>query len=183
MPRMLTLIRKFSALSICGAILAIDLYWMPSSQAQTSRQFTCESIGGVPVTIVKTPRGKIPAIRWVNTFTGRYNRLDRRCAEVSERLDRLHRAGKLNFIRTGNVNTYPVLCADRGVSGNTCPTASVLVTLPKGTDSSQILQQMLDLRARASGRILNLGGEQLVRYHHGDVYVSIDRLLGDWNLP
>ena len=38
-------------------------------------------------------------------------------------------------------------------------------------------QQMLDLRARAAGQSINLGGEQLVRYHHGDAYVSIDRLL------
>ena len=116
-------------------------------------------------------------IRWVKTFTGSYNNVDRRCAEVSSRLDRFNRDGKLNFIRTGNVNTYPVLCVDSGVSGNTCPNTSVLVTLPKGTDSSQILQEMLDLRARAAGNIINLSGEQLVRYQNGDAYVNIDRLL------
>ena len=51
------------------------------------------------------------------------------------------------------------------------------MTLPKGTDSSQILQEMLDLRARASGNIINLGGKQLVSYRNGDAYVSVDRLL------
>ncbi len=116
-------------------------------------------------------------IHWVKSFTGRYNNIDRRCNEVSNRLDRFDRAGKLKYIRTGNVNTYPVLCVDAGISGNTCPKSSVLVTLPKGTDSAQILQQMLDLRARASGRIIQLSGAQLVRYRNGDAYVNIDRLL------
>ncbi len=118
-------------------------------------------------------------IRWVKSFSGRYNRVERRCTEVSARLDRFNRAGQLKFIRTGNVNTYPVLCADIGVTGNTCPNQSVLVTLPKGTDSAQTLQKLLDLRARASGQIINLSGAQLVQYLNGDAYVSVDQLLGE----
>ncbi len=177
MVRILTHVRKFSHVSILSALLAIDLLWMQSARSQPSRKFSCELVNGVPTTIVKTSRGSIPTIRWVNTFTGRYTSAERRCNEVSTRLDRFSVAGKLKFIRTGNVNSYPVLCVDSGVSGNTCPNRNVLVTLPKGTDSGRILQQMLDLRARAAGQSINLGGEQLVRYHHGDAYVSIDRLL------
>jgi hypothetical protein len=116
-------------------------------------------------------------IRWVRSFTGKYNNISQRCGEVSNRLDRFNRDGKLKYIRTGNVNTYPVLCVDAGVSGNTCPKSSVLVTLPKGTDSAQILQQKLDLRARASGRIIQLSGKQLVQYRNRDAYVNIDLLL------
>jgi hypothetical protein len=134
---------------------------------------------GVPTTVVTTVRGNIPAIRWVKSFTGRYSSVDQRCNEVSARLDRFNRNGNLKFIRTGNVNSYPVLCVDAGVSGNTCPMTSVLVTLPKGSDASHMLGQMLDLRARAAGKIIQLSGEQLVRYQHGDAYVNIDRLLGE----
>lgn len=149
------------------------------AQAKFSRKFRCERINGVPTTVVQTVRGNIPMIRWVKSFSGRYNSVDRRCLEVSARLDRFNRDGKLKFIRTGNVNTYPVLCADAGVSGNTCPNQSVLVTLHKGVDSGQTLQQLLDLRARASGQIINLSGSQLVQYRNGDAYVSVDRLLGE----
>jgi hypothetical protein len=182
--KMLTHFRKYSGSVIVMILLSIALPSPQPSQAQTSRKFSCELVKGTPTTIVQTSRGKIPMIRWVKTFTGSYNNIDRRCAEVSSRLDRFNRDGKLNFIRTGNVNTYPVLCADSGVSGNTCPNTSVLVTLPKGTDSSQILQEMLDLRARAAGNIINLSGEQLVRYQNGDAYVNIDRLLssGQWTV-
>jgi hypothetical protein len=42
-----------------------------------------------------------------------------------------------------------------------------------------MLEQMLDLRARAAGHIIQLSGEQLVRYRNGDAYVSVNRLLGE----
>jgi Circadian oscillating protein COP23 len=179
MLKMLPLIRKFSDICLIGAVLAIAPQWFQPSQAQPTRKFRCELIGGVPTTVVKTVKGNMPTIRWVKSFTGRYNSVNQRCGEVSARLDRFNQSGKLKFIRTGNVNNYPVLCVDTGVSGNTCPMNNVLVTLPKGTDSSQMLQQMLDLRAQAAGKTIQLSGEQLVRYQNGDAYVNIDRLLGE----
>ncbi len=179
MFRILPLIRKFAGVFLLGSILAIVPQSIQSSQAQPNRMFRCELVGRLPTTVVKTVRGNIPMIHWVNSFTGKYNNINQRCHEVSARLDRFNRDRKLKFIRTGNVNSYPVLCVDVGVSGNTCPKTSVLVTLRKGTDSSQMLQQLLDLRARASGRIIQLSGEQLVRYRDGDAYVNIDRLLGE----
>ena len=174
---MLSPIHKFAGVFILGTILAIAPPSSPPSLAQSSRKFSCELVGEVPTTVVRTVRGSIPMIHWVKSFTGRYISVNQRCDEVSTRLDRFNRDRKLRFIRTGNVNSYPVLCVDTGVSGNTCPTTSVLVTLPKGTDSALMLQQMLDLRARASGRIIQLSGEQLIRYRNGDAYVNIDRLL------
>jgi hypothetical protein len=177
MLKILTSIRKFPGVFLLSTSLAIAAQWWQPSQAQPSRKFSCESIGGAPTTVVKTLRGSLPMIHWVRSFTGKYNNISQRCGEVSNRLDRFDRDGKLKYIRTGNVNNYPVLCVDAGVSGNTCPKSSVLVTLPKGTDSAQILQQMLDLRARASGRIIQLSGQQLVQYRNRDAYVNIDLLL------
>jgi Circadian oscillating protein COP23 len=178
MLKMLPLNRVLPGMLLLGTILSIDFYWAQPIQAQPSRKFQCELVAGIPTTVVKTVRGNIPTIHWVKSFTGRYNDVNQRCTEVSTRLDRFNRSGKLKFIRTGNVNNYPVLCVDTGVSGNTCPMTSVLVTLPKGSDSSHILQQMLDLRARAAGKIIQLSGTQLVSYRNGDAYVNIDRLLG-----
>jgi Circadian oscillating protein COP23 len=177
MFRILPFSRKFFGTFILSATLAIGSQWFAPTIAQTSRKFQCEMMAGAPTTVVKTVRGNIPMIHWVKSFTGRYNDITNRCT-VSNRLDRFNRAGNLKYIRTGNVNSYPVLCVDAGVSGNTCPKASVLVTLHKGTDSARVLQQILDLRARASGQIVQLSGEQLIRYRNGDAYVNIDRLLG-----
>jgi Circadian oscillating protein COP23 len=171
---------KLSIVLLTGfTALAIDIRLPQCVQAQPTRKFSCERLDKVPTTVVKTMRGNIPMIRWVRAFSGKYNNVGHRCTEVSARLDRFNRQGKLKFIRTGNVNTYPVLCVDSGVTGNTCPNQSVLVTLPKGTDAARVLQQLLDLRARASGQIINLSGTQLVRYSNGDAYVSVDGLLGN----
>jgi Circadian oscillating protein COP23 len=174
---------KLSLVLLIGLTsIALDVGLPLGIRAQPTRKFSCERIDKIPTTVVQTTRGNIPMIRWVKSFTGRYNNVANRCVEVSARLDRFNRQGKLKFIRTGNVNTYPVLCADSGITGNTCPNQSVLVTLPKGTDSAQILQQLLDLRARASGQIINLSGSQLVRYSNGDAYVSVDGLLAELSI-
>jgi Circadian oscillating protein COP23 len=149
-------IHKFASALIIGVIGTVGSQSVVPGQAQPSRKFHCELVRGIPTTVVQTVRGNIPAIRWVKSFAGGSDRVDRRCNEVSARLDRFNRAGKLKFIRTGNVNSYPVLCVDAGVSGNTCPLDRVLVTLPKGSDASHILSQMLDLRARATGKIIQL---------------------------
>ena len=179
MFKILSSIRVLSSILLLSPMLVIDSHWAQTIQAQPSRKFQCELVAGVPTTVVQTVRGSIPTIHWVKTFTGRYNNVNQRCAEVSTRLERFNRNGKLKFIRTGNVNSYPVLCVDTGVSGNTCPMTSVLVTLPKGSDASHILQQMLDLRARAAGKVIQLSGSQLVSYRNGDAYVNIDRLLSE----
>jgi hypothetical protein len=179
MIKMLSSIRTCSSVLLLGGILAIESQWAQPIQAKSSRKFQCELVAGIPTTVVRTVRGNIPTIHWVKSFTGRYNNVNQRCTEVSTRLEKFNRNGQLKFIRTGNVNSYPVLCVDTGVSGNTCPMTSVLVTLPKGSDSSHILQQMLDLRARAAGKIIQLSGTQLVTYRNGDAYVNIDRLLGE----
>lgn len=176
---MLSSIRTLYSFLLIGGILTIDAQLAPPIQAKSGRKFQCELVAGVPTTVVRTVRGSIPTIHWVKSFTGRYNNVNQRCTEVSTRLERFNRSGQLKFIRTGNVNSYPVLCVDKGVSGNTCPMTSVLVTLPKGSDSSHILQQMLDLRARAAGKIIQLSGTQLVTYRNGDVYVNINQLLGE----
>jgi Circadian oscillating protein COP23 len=170
---------KFASVLLLGTVFTIAPQSTQPSQSQSNRKFSCELIGGFPTTVVQTVRGSLPTIHWVKSFTGRYNNVSQRCNEVSARLDRFNRNGQLKFIRTGNVNGYPVLCVDRGVSGNTCPKTSVLVTLPRGADSGRMLEQMLDLRARAAGRIIQLSGEQLVRYRNGDAYVSVNRLLGE----
>jgi hypothetical protein len=179
MSNILLSIDNFVSALLVGTIFVIAPQWTQPGQSQSDRKFSCELVNGLPTTVVQTVRGSIPTIHWVKSFTGKYNNVSQRCNEVSARLDRFNRNGQLKFIRTGNVNSYPVLCVDSGVSGNTCPISSVLVTLTRGTDSGQMLQQMLDLRARASGRIIQLSGEQLVRYRNGDAYVSIDRLLGE----
>lgn len=178
MPAFLTKLSPVFAISFLSiaSILGADASHAQGQNPQRNT-FSCDRIQGTPTTVVTTVRGRVPMIRWSKSFTGRYQNLRLRCNEVSARLEQFNRQGKLKFIRTGNVNNYPVLCVDREVSGNSCPHSAVLVTLPRGADGGLVLQQMLDLRARASGKPINLSGKQLVTYRQGDAYVDLNFLL------
>jgi Circadian oscillating protein COP23 len=183
MYRMPPFVSKLSPIFAIGCLSLLGILWTDTSRAESfhppTPKFYCDRIQGSPTTIVKNIRGRVPMIRWSKSFTGRYQSLNLRCREVSARLERFHRQGRLKFIRTGNVNSYPVLCVDREVSGNSCPPSAILLTLSRGTDGGLVLQKMLDLRARASGKPINLSGKQLVTYRNGDAYVNLELIINN----
>jgi hypothetical protein len=116
-------------------------------------------------------------IRWIsNAFSGSNYTPQERCQNVTARFQRYNDNGKLKFIRTGTVNRYPVLCVADFQGGN-CDSKAVLVTLKRGRDPQLVLQRLLDLRARAAGRVIQLSGSQVIFYHDGEAYVDIEKLI------
>jgi hypothetical protein len=171
-------IAKLSPILILGMAMSVAIVDDRTVVAK-ERKFTCQNIAGTPTTVVSTPRGQIPTLRWLTSFGGKYRSTELRCQEVSARLDRFNHKGKLKYIRTGMANGYPVLCVDRETAMADCPADSLLLTLKRNADSALVLQQMLDLRARASGVAIDLSGEnQLIIYRHGHAFVNLDRLVG-----
>lgn len=146
--------RKIAFLLIWG----ICLWVLPSIAAGAGAQkFVCDASGPVPVTFVKTSRGNLPLIRWVNkTFTGFGYDPIQRCRETSFRLTTFHDAGRLKTIRSGTTHGYPVLCVDGGSEGSACERQHVLLTLDKGVDPKSIGRQLTDLRARAQKGAISL---------------------------
>jgi hypothetical protein len=139
--------------------------------------FYCGTRNGAPATIARTSRGDIPMIRWVsNDFTRLKYTPRQRCQEVSARFQNFNDNGTLKFIRTGTVNKYPVLCLASS-SGGACAPKAVIVTLQTGSNPQVVLDRLLDLRARAAGKALDLGGSQLIFYQDGDAYLNIEQLL------
>ena len=101
-------------LRVCGiaslSALSLTTYLNLPSYAQ-STTFFCAVNKGVPVTYARTPRGKIPMIRWVdNSFGGRWTP-QQRCADVSQRFQRNYDNGTLKFITTGTLKGNRVVCA------------------------------------------------------------------------
>jgi Circadian oscillating protein COP23 len=141
----------------CGLkIVAVAMSWpvwysLPPVSAASSGKFFCDTSGPAPVTLVRTGRGNLPLIRWVKkTFNGfGYDPLQR-CRETSLRLSIFHDSGKLQALRAGTTNGYPVLCIEAGASGSPCLKQSVLLTFDKNVDPQVIHRQLLDLRHRAS---------------------------------
>lgn len=144
------------------------------SMAQTNKYF-CAVLNSTPTTFVRTQRGNISMIRWVSYTTQEWPP-KRRCLEVSARFQRFYDSGTLKTIGTGTVNNQSVLCAVSS-SGDYCTNNNVLLTLPPGSDRHEALQTLLDIRALASGRPLELSGSKLATYVNGESYVNIEELL------
>ncbi|MBC6424605.1 MAG: hypothetical protein GDA43_24800 [Hormoscilla sp. SP5CHS1] len=101
--------------------------------AQSNNKFYCGSSDGVPATIVRAKKGKVPIIIWVDRgFEASGWTPERRCQEVSGRFQRYHTQGILEYIRTGTVNRHPVLCVTNS-QGGVCTRDRVLITLKPGS--------------------------------------------------
>ncbi|MFB2919478.1 COP23 domain-containing protein [Aerosakkonema funiforme] len=164
---------------VVGLAIALSTTTALSQPRQTQRaRFFCQNSQGVPITVARTTRGNItrdiPIFRWVTRLRD-FTPLER-CETVSRRFQAFYDNGILNNIRTGQVNGYPVLCAARQKGGN-CRSTDILVTLPRGSNPSELLSQMLD-RGVYSGRgPINLSGSNLIFYDNGETYINMDTLL------
>ena len=134
--------------SIAFAFGAIGTYASAQTTLQT-RAFVCGQSNGAPATIALTNRGDIPVIRWTSDrFRDAGYSEERRCLEVSARFQQYFRNGKLNYLTTGIMNNQQVVCvADR--EGGNC--TGLLFTLKRGSNPSQVLNNLLAVRVRASG--------------------------------
>lgn len=164
-----------SLVRLCGiaslTALSITTYFNLPSYAQ-STTFFCAVNKGVPVTYARTPRGKVPMIRWRNDFGGRWTR-QQRCTDVSQRFQRNYDNGTLKSIATGTLKGYPVVCAATSFD-DACTEKTLLFTLKKGTNANRVVENLLDSRGLAAGKIINQSGckNDCPVYVNVDVYLS-----------
>ena len=160
-----------------GAIAALG----QPSYAQEDK-FFCGMSNGKPATIVRTSRGNIPMIRWVDTSFPAPWTPENRCEEISSRLQRFYDNGTLKYLKAGWIGREPVLCV-AGYRGGLCLSNGLLVTLKRGTDPNLTLQRLLNRRALAERNPINLrGGESdkdLVSEVNGETYYNIGSFLAE----
>jgi hypothetical protein len=141
--------RLTTSLSIGVLAYSIGLgICLEPAQAQGTK-FVCRSVNGVPTTVAETNRGVVPVIRWVSDYFSESGWTpEARCQEVSQRFQTYHEAGSINYLTTGRINRQPVICtSDR--QGGTCQ--DLLFTLKQTSNPSQTLQELMNVRVRASG--------------------------------
>jgi Circadian oscillating protein COP23 len=150
------------------------------SYAQSSK-FSCGMSGGVPATLVRTSRGKIPIIRWVdNAFPPPWTP-QQRCEEISARFERFYDNGTLNFLRAGKLSNQPVLCV-ASYKGGSCLPNGVLVTLKAGTNAPLTLQRLLDRQGLGGGRPIELSGgnsNELLSYEKEAAYLNVAKFISE----
>ena len=136
--------------------------------------YYCAQLNGVYKTFVNTSRGRIALINWVNSYSERWTTRNR-CLEVSQRFQRFLENGTLKYIRTGIFNNTPVICV-ADYKGGFCPSGQILVTLPPGTDSEQVLVSMFDTDRRFDSGNVSLS-DQVIFYRDEEIYINVDDFL------
>ena len=128
------------------------------AQAQT-RRFSCVTTDGIPTTVAQTARGNVPVIKWVSKeFDGAGWTPKRRCEEVSDRFQKFHQSGELNFLTTGKINGQQVVCVT-SENGSDC--RGLLVTIRPTSTPSKTLQKLMDIRVGATGAAFESSGDRL----------------------
>ncbi|APB32978.1 hypothetical protein GlitD10_0664 [Gloeomargarita lithophora Alchichica-D10] len=134
-----------------GAMLGI-LSFMPHATANPQKlSFYCGTSQGSPATLAKSGSRVVPIIRWSSdAFSDSGYSATRRCQEVSKRFQTYYNDGSLSFITTGRMNGQNVVCVARSNGG---PCAGLLFTLKPGSNPTQAINQLFNIRTRASGPI------------------------------
>lgn len=136
-----------------GGVICVPGSPTPCGQPIAKDYFFCgKDPHGRPTTYVNTPSGNLPLVRWVSHyFEPSGYTPDVRCRDVSQRFNQFYRQGILNFITTGFINNQPVVCVASRMGG---PCTATLFTLKSGQSATRTIQQLFDVRAGASGPLL-----------------------------
>jgi hypothetical protein len=121
---------------------------MPASAQKGDVKFVCGTSQGRPATVVTTPQGTIPIIRWVSNAFGEEYPPEYRCKVVSPKFQQYYKDGKLNYLPTGYANSQPIVCVAVNRGG---PCTGVLFTLKPQSDPWQTLTRLMNVRVQAAG--------------------------------
>ncbi len=153
----------------------------------TGITFYCNTSKNVPITFARILQDSqqekdISVIRWVsnNYFPSEWTP-ERRCQEVSLRLQRNYDNGMLRYITTGKLNGEPVVCAATRKNA-ACTDRTLLFTLKRGTDANATLRRLIDRRALAIGNALNQNGCNTSNQHLNiDIKAFLDKAKNEQN--
>ncbi|MFK8183989.1 MAG: COP23 domain-containing protein [Phormidesmis sp.] len=174
--------RRFFILSVVFAL------FLPQETSEaSSKNFTCLYTqyggGAVPATFVQPETGGHPVtlIRWVSEyFSGSGATPQNRCDVVTARLQAFYDNGYLYYIHSDTVNGLPVICVNQSLDRCTGD-AEIIVTLPPGTNSGDVLITLTNINQVMSLEPLNLTDE-LVVFRNNEVYINfevyVDRASG-----
>jgi Circadian oscillating protein COP23 len=157
-------------------LMAAPSFMQPSqAETQSNARFFCSAITNpstgekTPMTLAKTQRGNVEMIRWKSTFFNNgandFTPMSR-CTEVSRRFQDFYNQGILSYLTTGKMNAQNVICVAEEYGG---PCSGLLLTLEPKDDPQQVLQELMNVRTRASGGPITRGS--------GSVYFDVEDFL------
>lgn len=151
------------------AASAVETVSMASAEAQQRNQFYCGTSNGAPATIVRSPRGNVPVIRWTFDVFPPPLTPEERCKIVSQRFQEFQNQNKLRYITTGQMNGQLVVCVANRKDGD-C--TGLLFTLKPGSDPRRTLERLLNYNALSSGNPLNQSSSERL-------YVDMEKFINE----
>ncbi|HEY9693014.1 MAG TPA: COP23 domain-containing protein [Oculatellaceae cyanobacterium] len=140
-------------LSVLATAISLTLNAAPTfSQTEPDKvTFFCRSMvditsgENIPTTIAWIPerQGHIRLIGWKSEYFYRWNP-QARCQAVTQKMQNLSNQGRLNFLATGAVNNYPVICA-LASQGQPCDSSNQLFTIKSHDKPDEVLARLLQV--------------------------------------
>jgi hypothetical protein len=156
-----------NTLALSVVTLGVNLALNQQVKAQEVTFLCSINENGSPTTVARTPQGDVPIVVWETEKGGGYTP-QRRCEIVSAKFQDFHSRGILKYMTTGRENRLNVICVATREDG---PCEETLYTISdQKADPGSKLQQLLDVRLRASGPISET---------HGRIYIDMNQFLRD----
>lgn len=161
--------------ALAGIVAILQFCGITLIKPPQSVTFICGvSRDGVPTTFAQeTTNGGIPksksVIRWVSDFGDKVNYTpQKRCEEVSNRLQDYSNQGLLNYITTGKENGLDTICVAKDKKrGGSC---LLLWTLKPGTNPKLVRHQLLSDH-QGTGPLEEKGSND------SDIYIDVNKLI------
>jgi len=93
----------------------------------------------------------------------------KRCQVVSEKFQKYHEAGLLNYLTTGKNKGFPVICVAK-TNQETCNGSNQLFTLKNGSDPELVLKQLVNIAVGTSSK-------EILQSTGGKTYVNVGNYL------
>jgi Circadian oscillating protein COP23 len=164
----LPLLSPISIAVAMSLVVALPMAQPSYAEGKTDARFFCgKTINAqtgkvVPTTLASTRRGNVAMIFWQSTFFAQqgqgFTPTDR-CEEVSKRFQAFYTEGILSYLTTGKMNNQNVICVSDEYGG---PCQGLLLTLEPKDNPEQVLQELLNVRARARGALVRSAGPSYI---------------------
>ena len=158
--------KRLNTLLTLSTLILTSYLTFTKSAVGKETNFLCLNQSGNWTTVVRNRHGDFPIIRWVSNFGNGLYTPDQLCQIVSEKLQKFHDQGILNFLTTGRENRQNVICVSE-TEGGVCK--GTLYTLKPDDNPRQALENLLNVRTQPRRAIIGDPGTRL--------YINMSRFL------
>ncbi len=160
--------RKFTLFLLGGVLMVNIISLVPDLSAQGKPRFSCDTLNGVPATMYNTPRKSSPLILWKSRKFGVKYPPEKRCQQVSSRLQTGYSNGYKN-LTSGKKNNQNILCLT-SVPNGVCE--QQLLTLTRGEFPKTVLNNLIDRMSGKSSEVLEQFRPVFSEYEYEDKHTQ-----------